>query len=268
MNIVVTGATGFLGSAVTRALVARGDRVQRGGPRSVRSLAPGRHGRDLDDRRHHPTRQACVISLGEPTRLSMRPAGSVSSACRREPMLPIARRGHTRPLRRPGRAAHAAAPALHQQSRCVGSNQRFSSCRGTAPLAPSNVYERSKAASRKRSLTSLLAQGLPVVVARPEFIYGPGDTHVFGLFRPVHKGRFFYIGDGSNYLPSDLYRRCRAWDHRARSIMAGKVRFTTSPAHSPSPSANWRRPSAAALDVPPPRFALARSAGHARRSRA
>jgi nucleoside-diphosphate-sugar epimerase len=64
-----------------------------------------------------------------------------------------------------------------------------------APLAPSNAYERSKAAA-ERKVQDLFGQGLPVVIARPEFIYGPGDTHVLGLFRAVQRGLFFYIGRG------------------------------------------------------------------------
>jgi nucleoside-diphosphate-sugar epimerase len=42
------------------------------------------------------------------------------------------------------------------------------------------------------------ATGTPVLIARPEFIYGPGDTHVLGLFKAIQKGRFFFIGNGLN----------------------------------------------------------------------
>ena len=66
-----------------------------------------------------------------------------------------------------------------------------------ALLAPSNAYERSKAVAEKM-VGVYAAAGTPVVIARPEFIYGPGDTHVLGLFRAIQKGRFFFIGDGLN----------------------------------------------------------------------
>lgn len=65
----------------------------------------------------------------------------------------------------------------------------------TAPLAPSNPYERSKAAAEQVA-QQFAAAGLPVVIARPEFIYGPGDLHVLGLFRAVQHGTFFYVGSG------------------------------------------------------------------------
>ena len=64
-------------------------------------------------------------------------------------------------------------------------------------LAPSNAYERSKAQAEGYA-AALAAAGLPLVVARPEFIYGPGDRHVLGLFRAIQRGQFFYIGDGNN----------------------------------------------------------------------
>jgi nucleoside-diphosphate-sugar epimerase len=64
-----------------------------------------------------------------------------------------------------------------------------------APLAPSNPYERSKAAAEKVAL-AFANQGLPVVIARPEFVYGPGDWHVVGLFQAVKRGLFFYVGGG------------------------------------------------------------------------
>jgi dihydroflavonol-4-reductase len=67
----------------------------------------------------------------------------------------------------------------------------------TAPPAPSNAYERSKAAAEQVACR-LAAEGLPVVIARPEFLYGPGDTHVLGLFRAVQRGLFFYAGNGRN----------------------------------------------------------------------
>lgn len=65
----------------------------------------------------------------------------------------------------------------------------------SAPLVPSNPYERSKAAAEQVAQVYARA-GLPVIVARPEFIYGPGDSHVLGLFQAVQRGLFFTINGG------------------------------------------------------------------------
>jgi nucleoside-diphosphate-sugar epimerase len=67
-----------------------------------------------------------------------------------------------------------------------------------APLAPSNAYERSKAAGEQVA-QHFATCGLPVIIARPEFIYGPGDRHVLGLFRAIQHGRFFYLCGGKYF---------------------------------------------------------------------
>jgi nucleoside-diphosphate-sugar epimerase len=64
-----------------------------------------------------------------------------------------------------------------------------------APLAPTNPYERSKAAGEQVA-RDFAARGVAVVIARPGFVYGPGDRHVLGLFRAIRRGQFFYIGSG------------------------------------------------------------------------
>ncbi len=68
----------------------------------------------------------------------------------------------------------------------------------TAPYAPSNPYERSKAIAEKEALT-FVERGLPLVIVRPEFLYGPGDHHVLGLFRAIQSGRFFLIDRGRSF---------------------------------------------------------------------
>jgi nucleoside-diphosphate-sugar epimerase len=65
----------------------------------------------------------------------------------------------------------------------------------TAAHAPSNAYERSKAAAE--IVVKIYAEhGLPVHIVRPEFIYGPEDMHVLGMFRAIQHGRFFTIHHG------------------------------------------------------------------------
>jgi nucleoside-diphosphate-sugar epimerase len=66
-----------------------------------------------------------------------------------------------------------------------------------APAHPTNMYERSKAAAERAVASLDPALRARVVTVRPEFVYGPGDTHVARLVRMIARGRFFYIGDGS-----------------------------------------------------------------------
>lgn len=62
--------------------------------------------------------------------------------------------------------------------------------------APSNIYELTKAEAEK----FLLSQNLPLTIIRPEFVYGPGDRHIFQLIKAIKKHRFFIIGSGKNLL--------------------------------------------------------------------
>jgi nucleoside-diphosphate-sugar epimerase len=67
-----------------------------------------------------------------------------------------------------------------------------------APYGPANPYGRSKAAAERVAL-EFASRGLPLVICRPGFVYGPGDRHVLGLFRAVRRGRFFYIDGGRHF---------------------------------------------------------------------
>ena len=62
---------------------------------------------------------------------------------------------------------------------------------------PTNPYERSKAAAEQAIASLEPSRRARIVTVRPEFVYGPGDTHVARLVRSIQRRAFFYIGDGS-----------------------------------------------------------------------
>jgi len=57
---------------------------------------------------------------------------------------------------------------------------------------PTNEYERQKMKAEK-----LVKQYKNYVILRPEFVYGPQDMHLLGLFRAIKSGWFFVVGNGS-----------------------------------------------------------------------
>jgi dihydroflavonol-4-reductase len=65
-----------------------------------------------------------------------------------------------------------------------------------APLRPEDDYERSKARGEMIAREQAAA-GLPVVIVRPGWAYGPGDRRTFKLMRAIAKRRFFFVGDGT-----------------------------------------------------------------------
>ncbi len=68
------------------------------------------------------------------------------------------------------------------------------------PRNPSNVYEQTKAEAEVRVLEYHRRNGLPVTIIRPEFLYGPKDKHVLGLFQALKRRRFFLINQGESLL--------------------------------------------------------------------
>jgi nucleoside-diphosphate-sugar epimerase len=66
----------------------------------------------------------------------------------------------------------------------------------TLPLNPSNAYEESKACAEEY----VVGSDLPYTVIRPEFVYGPGDTHMLPLFQSVLSDRFILIDGGRSYV--------------------------------------------------------------------
>jgi len=63
------------------------------------------------------------------------------------------------------------------------------------PYNPDTIYERTKAGGEQVALR-YCKKGIPVVVARPAWVYGPRCPRTLRLFRALKKGRFFFFGNG------------------------------------------------------------------------
>jgi nucleoside-diphosphate-sugar epimerase len=90
---------------------------------------------------------------------------------------------------------------------------------------PTSLYERSKSAAEKAALPLAAALDVPLVIARPEFVYGPGDRHVVGLFRTIQRGMFFFVGSGEavchpSYVEDVTAGLLACATERARSLEA------------------------------------------------
>jgi nucleoside-diphosphate-sugar epimerase len=67
-----------------------------------------------------------------------------------------------------------------------------------APKRPMTAYERTKLAGEEAVLLRAAGRGVDVVVVRPAWVYGPGCGRTRKLLSSVRRGRFFYVGNGSN----------------------------------------------------------------------
>ncbi|HEX3236186.1 MAG TPA: NAD(P)-dependent oxidoreductase [Gemmatimonadales bacterium] len=74
--------------------------------------------------------------------------------------------------------------------------------REDSPLAPGNVYERTKVAAERMVRELAPPRGLPFVILRPADVYGPRDHRLLKLFGGVSRGRFplFGSGDGRRHM--------------------------------------------------------------------
>ncbi len=202
MTILVTGATGFLGSALVTELIKQ--------KQTVRILA-----RDEPKARRQFC-EAVTIIRGEITDVEQ---------------VERAVDGMTIIYHLVGRLYHPSVPAelyhhIHVEgtrillNACKGQKQlqRFVHCSTTgvhgvtgktpaaedAPFAPTNPYEATKLQGELLALKAYQEDGLPVSVARPGLVYGPGDLHLLGFFSSIKKGLFRVI-DGGNSLQHPIY---------------------------------------------------------------
>jgi nucleoside-diphosphate-sugar epimerase len=65
------------------------------------------------------------------------------------------------------------------------------------PCRPEIAYERTKLAGEREVLRAIEERGLPAVIVRPVWVYGPGCPRTEKLFRAIARGRFIMAGDGS-----------------------------------------------------------------------
>jgi nucleoside-diphosphate-sugar epimerase len=202
MLVFVTGASGFVGGATARELLARGHRVRllvhRTTPDASMGTVAAARAPDvelvtgaLDDEEALARAMAGVDAVVHSAALLGRPDLGEADYDR------VNRRGAEAVARA---VVRAAVPRLVHVSTIgvLGPGRQPRS--EDAPLAPTNGYERSKAAAESAVLAATgvtrRQRDLRVVIARPGFVYGPGDRHAVRLFRAVTRRRFFHIDGG------------------------------------------------------------------------
>jgi nucleoside-diphosphate-sugar epimerase len=198
MTILVTGATGFLGAALTTELVKH--------KQDVRILA-----RD-EQKARAQFGEAVTIIRGEITDTEQ-----VAQAVD----------GVTIIYHLVGRLYHPSVPArLYHDTHVEGTRILLTVCKGQkqlkrivhcsttgvlgvtgttpvaedAPFAPTNPYEATKLQGELLALKAYNEDGLPVSIARPGLVYGPGDLHLLGFFSSIRKGMFRVIDNGKALL--------------------------------------------------------------------
>jgi nucleoside-diphosphate-sugar epimerase len=197
MTALVTGATGFLGVALTRRLLADGVHVRV----LVRSATKARpladHGAEVVV--GDITDTTAVAAASEGVRVIYHLAGRLLA-----PGVPAMEYHRTHV-----EGTNVVLACSRRQS----SLERFVHCSTTgvvgvtgerrvdetAPFRPTNVYEATKAEA-EIAVRNTWRDGFPAVIARPGLVYGPGDLHLLPFFRAVLGRQFRPIGRKAVWL--------------------------------------------------------------------
>lgn len=199
MRILVTGASGFIGSHLVSLLLARDWQV-RGAVRSAERL----------DRLPAPVEGVVVGELGRETDWSKAVAGvdvAVHLAARVHVMRDTDPTAYARAnVEGSRRLAEAAAAAGVKRLVFVSSVKAMGEADRTPrpwreedPCRPQDEYGRSKLAAERAIAEAARLHGMETVVLRPPVVYGPGVTaNIFTLFRLVDRGWPLPLGSVDN----------------------------------------------------------------------
>jgi len=196
VHALVTGATGFTGGHLARALAARGQVVRAlvREPGRARGLEAEGIQLAIGDIRDRVALEAAIAGVEVVYHLAAiyRQAGikrdvyqAVNASAVRD-IVEISSRAGVR------RVVHCSTVGVHGDIEHPPADE-------DAPLRPGDPYQVSKLEGERLARETGERLGIEVTIARPSGIYGPGDRRLLKLFRGVARGRFPILGQGEIY---------------------------------------------------------------------
>jgi dihydroflavonol-4-reductase len=196
VRVLVTGATGFTGGRLARALAGRGYDVAA----LVRDVARAQdlassglrlEQGDLRDRASL-TRATANVDVVYHVAAIYRQAGlprdayhAVNAVAVRDIIEAAAANGVRR-------VVHCSTVGVHGDVEHPPANE-------DAPLRPGDVYQETKLEGERLAREAAARLGIEVTIVRPTGIYGPGDRRLLKLFRGVARRRWVTLGSGEIY---------------------------------------------------------------------
>lgn len=193
MRVLVTGATGFTGSCLARALAARGSQVRAlvrnpGGAVGLRDMGIEVAVGDLRDR--HAVRSAVDgVHIVYNVAAVYRRAGVAESEYRAVNVDAVRALVQASAEARVARVVQCSTVGVHGDVEHPPATEE-------APFRPGDAYQRSKLEGEQAGRESAARAGIEYVIARPTGIYGPGDRRLLKLFRGIAHRWFVTLGSG------------------------------------------------------------------------
>lgn len=190
MKVALTGATGYTGGALLARLLARGDEVAalaRAGSARPAGAARWVEG-DLEDR-------AALARLVEGAEAVVHVAAVYRTAGHPDSYYRDVNVGGTERLLEAAKAS-GVRRFVHTSTVGVHGDVGAAPAGEDAPIAPTDVYQRTKAEAEALALEFGRRRGIEVAVVRPGAIYGPAETRLLKLFRAIARGRYAIVGSG------------------------------------------------------------------------
>ena len=194
--VLVTGASGFVGSHVVREMLDQGYAVRvmvrtEGQALAFRSLGVETAAGDLQKPESLP---AVVRGVGSILHIAsiFRQAGLPDEVYR-----DVNATGTERLI--DAAAAAGVARFIHCSTNGVHGGIKNPPGNEDSPVKPGDVYQESKWEGERIAMRAFESGRIRGAVLRPAMIYGPGDTRLLKIFRMIARRRFFYIGRGDAF---------------------------------------------------------------------
>jgi nucleoside-diphosphate-sugar epimerase len=197
VRALVTGATGFTGGHLARALVAGGDTVSalvRGRSPAAAALEQSGVALVVGDLRDSKALAEATAGVDVVYHIAAmyRQAGLPDDTYREVNAIAVQRIIEAAGRGGVTRVVHCSTVGVHGDVEHPPANE-------DAPLRPGDVYQVTKLEGEQLAQEAAARLGIEVTIARPTGIYGPGDRRLLKLFRGVARRRWVTLGSGEIY---------------------------------------------------------------------